>query len=394
MKSRGTIVIAAGGTGGHFFPAEALAEELAARGWTLALMTDQRAGQRSSGIFSHGQQFVLPGAGVAGRGPVRALRGGLALSSGAWQALRLIRHIRPVAVAGFGGYPSVAPVLGAAFTGKNRPSVILHEGNAVPGKANGFLARYADGIATSFADVKGLPSKARIRITGMPVRPAIAQLTGKPYIPPTDTIRLLVWGGSLGARVFSNVVPAAVTALPETLRARLEITQQVRAEDLDRVRSAWAGAGITARVETFFSDVAEQLSRAHLVIGRAGGSSVAEICVAGRPSVLVPLPSAANDEQTANAQALVREGAALMVPQKDFTAASLTSTLSALLTDTDGLTTAASAAAALGLPHAASALADLVEECLPSWYSAAYSGFSFSEPPEGSPRIKQPEQHP
>lgn len=383
-KADGPVVIAAGGTGGHFFPAEALADALVARGYRVALMTDARAGRRTSGVFATADQFVLPGAGVAGRGPVRALKGGLALLRGARQARTIMAKIRPSAVVGFGGYPSVPPLLGARLLPASvRPAIVLHEGNAVLGKANAFLARFADGIGTSFATVAGLPAGARVRLTGMPVRPAIAAMAGEGYEPPGEPpdglIRLLVWGGSLGARVFSDVVPEALSLLPLEIRERVTVTQQVRAEDLERVRTAYAAYGIASRLEPFFSDVASLMREAHLVIGRAGGSSVAELEVAGRPSVLVPLPVAASDEQTANARALEGVGAAWLMRQDTFTPDALSALLAMMLTDTGVLTAAADAAAELARPDAAERLADLVEANLPGGglrgaASGAYSG--------------------
>ncbi len=289
MTSR-TIVIAAGGTGGHFFPAEALAEALVARGHHIVLMTDARAGKRANGVFAHNPQYVLRGAGVAGRGPIRALRAGITLLGSAWKARAILRTIQPDAVVGFGGYPSIPPLLGARLLGRKHPALIIHEGNAVLGKANAVLSRFADVIATSFPTVAKLPMGARTVLTGMPVRPAIAALAGEPWSAPAQDISLLVWGGSLGARIFSQVVPAAIARLPAELRARINLTQQARADDVDAVRQAYADMGVKARVEPFLNDVPALLRAAHLVIGRAGGSSVAEITTAGRPCVLVPLP--------------------------------------------------------------------------------------------------------
>ena len=378
----GPIVIAAGGTGGHFFPAEALADQRVARGYRVALMTDARAGKRTSGVFATTDQFILPGAGVAGRGPLRALKGGLTLLRGANEARVIMAKLRPSAVVGFGGYPSVPPLFGARLLpGASRPKIILHEGNAVLGKANGFLARFSDAIATSFPDVKGLPSNARVVMTGMPVRPAIAALAGEGYTPPTDLIRLLVWGGSLGARVFSDVVPPALALLPVEIRERVTVTQQVRAEDMERVRTAYAAAGIAADLAPFFNNVADLMSQAHLVIGRAGGSSVAELGVAGRPSILVPLPVAASDEQTANAQALQTLGAAWLVRQPDFTPDALSALLAMLFTDTGVLSAAAAA-----LPRradAAARLADLVETTLRGGTAESYSS-----PTSATPRLE------
>lgn len=363
MTSR-TIVIAAGGTGGHFFPAEALADALVARGHHIVLMTDARAGRRASGVFAHNPQYVLRGAGVAGRGPIRALRAGATLLGSAWKARSILRTIRPDAVVGFGGYPSIPPLLGARLLGRRHPSLIIHEGNAVLGKANAVLSRFADVIATSFPTVAKLPMGARTVLTGMPVRPAIAALAGEDWPALVGEISLLVWGGSLGARIFSQVVPAAIARLPADLRARISITQQARADDVDTVRHAYADMGVKARVEPFLNDVPALLRAAHLVIGRAGGSSVAEITTAGRPCVLVPLPIAASDEQTENARAITDAGAGWMIRQPDFTPQSLATRLQDLFTTPDDLARAAAAAATLARPDAALRLADIVEECL------------------------------
>ncbi|MBB2160187.1 undecaprenyldiphospho-muramoylpentapeptide beta-N-acetylglucosaminyltransferase [Gluconacetobacter sacchari] len=377
-SGRRPIVIAAGGTGGHFIPAEALAHALAARGHAIALMTDRRAGARDHGIFAQGPQFVLPGAGIAGRGPARAARAALALARGTMQARAILRRLDAAAVVGFGGYPSVPPLLGARLLGARRPLIVLHEGNAVLGQANAMLARFADGIATSFPQVARLPAGARTTLTGMPVRDAIAALRDRPYTPPEGDIRLLVWGGSLGARVFSDIVPDAIGRLPASLRARLRITQQARAADADRVRARYAALGIPAEIAPFFADVAALLGAAHLVIGRAGGSSVAELTDAGRPAILVPLPIAASDEQGANAQSLAAAGAAWMIRQPDFTAPSLAARLESLLSDPAALARAAAAARTLGRPDAARLLADLVEGLLhrppdPAYPTAAHT---------------------
>ncbi|NVN42004.1 UDP-N-acetylglucosamine--N-acetylmuramyl-(pentapeptide) pyrophosphoryl-undecaprenol N-acetylglucosamine transferase, partial [Ameyamaea chiangmaiensis] len=325
------IVIAAGGTGGHFFPAEALATELHARGHTLVLMTDARGGQRDTGVFANAAQFVLPGAGVAGRGPIRAAKAGMALLRGAWQARGLLGELDAAAVVGFGGYPSVPPLLGGWLQGPNRPALVLHEGNAVLGKANALLARVATAVATSFPTVRGLSARTPHTLTGMPVRPGVAALYGAAYVPPTEAIHLLIWGGSLGASVFSEVMPAALAALPGGFRARLHVTQQVRESDIPKVRDAYAQAGIDATLSPFFTDVPQRLAQAHLVIGRAGGSSVAELTMAGRPSILVPLPIAASDEQGGNAQALMDAGAAWMIRQPAFTPSAVSALLADLL---------------------------------------------------------------
>ncbi|MBS1003573.1 undecaprenyldiphospho-muramoylpentapeptide beta-N-acetylglucosaminyltransferase [Acetobacter thailandicus] len=363
MSTSRTIVIAAGGTGGHFFPAQALADELSARGHTLVLMTDERTGTISEGVFSKGQQFTLPASGVVGRNPLRALKACLTLLKSAWKARSLLQTIRPDAVVGFGGYPSVAPLLGARLMGKTHPPLIIHEGNAILGQANAVLSRFADVIATSFPTVARLPVGTHTVLTGMPVRPAITALAGEPFTPPGETISLLVWGGSLGATVFSEVLPAALARLSPELRKRLRVTQQARKADIEAVRKTYAELGLNARVESFLSDVPDLLRSAHLVIGRAGGSSIAELTVAGRPSILVPLPIAASDEQTENAKAITSAGAGWIMRQPDFTPVALASRLTDLLTSPDELERAAAAAARLARPDAARHLADSVEEC-------------------------------
>lgn len=356
------VVIAAGGTGGHFFPAEALASELLARGRRVALMTDARSGGLQSQVFAGLEQFVISGAGIAGRGPLRAGKAVLALSGGVLQARRILMRNHAAVVVGFGGYPSVAPVLATRLM-RQRPPVILHEQNAVLGRANRFLASRADRLALSFAATERVPKMATV-VTGNPVRPAIAALASAVYTPPTDTVRLLVLGGSLGARVFSDVVPAALASLPDALLARLRVTQQCRPEDLGRVRAAYDLAGIDAELASFFADVAERLVTAHLVIARAGASTVAELAIAGRPAILVPLPGAIDDHQTANARALVAARGASMIAQRDFTPDALRDRLAALLSSPDMLNHAALAARSIAQPDAAARLADLVEELM------------------------------
>lgn len=359
-----TIVIAAGGTGGHFFPAEALASELIARGHRIVLMTDARSGAMDSAVFAGRERYVLPGAGIAGRGLWRGVKAVAGLAAGTLRARRILARLNAAAVVGFGGYPCVAPVLGARLVSP-APVVVLHEQNAVLGRANRFLTGRIDRLALSFAGTARVPAGGdRVVVTGNPVRPAIRALADTPYTPPADRVRLLVLGGSLGARVFSDIVPPALLELPAELRARLILTQQCRAEDVARVRAAYTRAGIEADLSPFFPDVAERLAAAHLVIARAGASTVSELAVAGRPSILVPLPGAIDDHQTANAQALARAGAARVMPQPAFTAAALTATLTELLTDAAQLTAMAQAARVPARPDATARLADLVETLL------------------------------
>ncbi len=359
------VVIAAGGTGGHFFPAEALAATLIERGHRIALIADARSGGLRSKVLAGRETFTVKGAGIAGRGALRGSGAALALAVGVAQARRLLARLDAAIVVGFGGYPSVAPVLGTRLLpARQRPPVILHEQNAVLGRANRFLARHATALALSFEQTGRVPATTRTVTTGNPIRPAIGALESVPYAPPDRTIRLFVFGGSLGARVLSDVVPPAIRALPESLRARISVVQQCRSEDLERVRRAYAEGGIDAELWAFFPDIAERLAAAHLVIARAGASTIAELAVAGRPAVLVPLPTAIDDHQSANARALARAGAAWVMPQKQLTEAALSAQLLSILAGDGVLAGAAAAARTEARPDAAARLADLVEELM------------------------------
>jgi UDP-N-acetylglucosamine--N-acetylmuramyl-(pentapeptide) pyrophosphoryl-undecaprenol N-acetylglucosamine transferase len=355
------IVIAAGGTGGHFFPAEALAAALISRGHRVVLMTDARSAALQSAVFAGGEIFRLRGAGLAGRGVWRATRAAVALIGSTWRARQILKSLDAAAIVGFGGYPSVPPVL-AARTLKRRPFIVLQEQNAVLGRANMFLSRFADCLALGFAATRRVPAGVPTTVTGNPVRPAIAAIAHQAYEIPTGRIRLLVLGGSLGARVFSDIVPAVIAALPPVLRERIDITQQCRGEDIGRVTAAYHDANIAADLAPFFTDVADKLARAHLVIARAGASTCAELAVAGRPAILVPLPGAIDDHQTANAAALRNAGAARVVPQAEFTVPALAALLIELLTESKSLAAAAQAAAAAASYDAAARLADIVEQ--------------------------------
>jgi len=354
------IVIAAGGTGGHLFPAEALATELLARGERVALMTDARSTAFDSAAFANAERFVLRGSGLSGRGALRAAKGAVALAAGTVQARGLLRRLRAAAVVGFGGYPSVPPLIAALTMLGRRPVTVLHEQNAVLGRANRLLAPRADRLALSFADTRAVPRGAHTVVVGNPVRPALAALAGRDYVAPDGALRLLVLGGSLGARIFADVVPEAVAALPPALRKRLVVAQQCRPEDLNRVRAAYDAAGVPAELSPFFPDVAGRLAMAHLVVSRAGAGTVAELACAGRPALLVPLPHAIDDHQDANARALAEAGAAWILRQPEFTPATLSARLATLLADPATLAATAAAAARLAQPEAAKRLADLV----------------------------------
>ncbi len=355
------IVIAAGGTGGHFFPAEALASELIARGHRVALMTDARSGGLRSTVFAGHETFVLRGAGIAGRGVRRAGQAALALAVGTAQARGLLRTLNAAVIVGFGGYPCVAPVLASRLL-RHRPAVILHEQNAVLGRANRALARFADRLALGTAETTRLPAGTTTVLTGNPVRPPIRAIAGLGYAPPTadGPVNLLVTGGSQGARVFSDTVPQAVALLPGDLRTRLRIVQQCRPEDLDRVRAAYAAQGVRAELAAFFPDMAARLAAAHFVVARAGASTVAELCAVGRPGLLVPLPGSIDQHQAHNA---VASGADTL-RQAEFEAnpQALADRLAACLPFPALLAEKAQIVARAGIPDAAARLANLVEQ--------------------------------
>lgn len=356
------VVIAAGGTGGHFYPAEALAAELLLRGERVVLLTDARSGGLASPVFARAERHVISGAGLSGRGVKRAAQGALALARGVFEARRILARLRPGAVVAFGGYPSVPPVLAAAMMFGAKPRVILHEQNAVLGRANRFLARAADVLALNFENTAAVPAGIAKQVVGNPVRSAIAALHGQGYAAPAERIELLVLGGSLGAKVFGTLLPEALAMLPQSLRARLHVTQQCRTEESEQARQSFKAAGIAAELSPFFTDVASLLAKAHLVVARAGASSVAEIAAAGRPAIFIPLPNAIDDHQRANADALAQTGAAVRLDQAGLTPALLAEKIETLLMDSEGLTKMAAQAAACGRVDAASKLADLVCE--------------------------------
>ena len=355
-------LLAAGGTGGHVFPAEALAAELMARGWRLGLVTDRR-GQGYGGTLGRLETFRVLAGGIAGRGLAARLRAIAELGLGMVQARALLRRLRPDVVVGFGGYASVPALVAAPWLGI---PTVLHEQNAVLGRANRLLAGRARAIAVSYAQVSHLAEgwRDKVRHTGMPVRPALAAWRDTPYpaLDDSSPIRLLVLGGSQGARVLSDVVPAALAALAEPLRARLRVAQQCRPEDLERVRAAYGQSAIDATLEGFFADIPERLAAAHLVIARSGASTMAELTCLGRPAILVPYPHATDDHQTANARAVDEAGGGWLMPQGAFGAETLAARLTPRRAQPCTLARAAACAQAVGRPDAAARLADLVAE--------------------------------
>ncbi len=360
------VVLAAGGTGGHMFPAEALAVELAGRGCRLAVITDRRGGVWQGASADMETHHIRAG-GVAGKSFVARLQSGPELAIGTWQARGLLKRLRPQAVVGFGGYASVPTMVAASFGGY---PTALHEQNAVIGRANRLLAGRVEKIATSFEKLEGLPPEAagKVTHTGMPVRTAVTAIGERPYpsLKGKRPISLLVIGGSQGATVFSKVIPEALGLMDEGMRARLRIQQQCRPEDLDQVHVLYKSLGIEAELKTFFDDMPERLSKAHLLISRAGASTVAETLVAGRPAILIPYPHAIDDHQTRNAHAVDEAGAGWLMPEDSFTPTNLAERLDSLLGLPAILEKAASSAKAAGAVDAAERLADMVCTLLPS----------------------------
>jgi len=354
-------VIAAGGTGGHMFPAQALAEELARRGWRILLATDER-GAMYADKFPADQRISLSAATARPGDPIGMVKAGWAVLQGTLQARKIFKQMDPAVVVGFGGYPSLPALLAAL--GQKRPTVI-HEQNAVLGRVNRFIAGQVDEVACAFPTLEmAKPAvKARAHVMGSPVRPDIRALAAEGYSPPEPggPIRILITGGSQGARLLSELTPEAISRLPEDIRGRLEVQQQTRKESMDIARRIYADALVKAEVAPFFRDMAGRLKAAHLVIGRAGASTVCELAVAGRPSLLVPLKIATNDHQTFNAKLLSDVGAAAVCPEDELTVDSLAGALNALLKDPDWLSRMAAGARSVAMPDAAERLADLVE---------------------------------
>jgi UDP-N-acetylglucosamine--N-acetylmuramyl-(pentapeptide) pyrophosphoryl-undecaprenol N-acetylglucosamine transferase len=354
------FVLAAGGTGGHMIPAHALAAELKGRGHGVLLITDER-GARFPGLFEDVPVHILP-AGRLGGGPIALIKALGAVVKGRGEAKRLYREHRPDAVVGFGGYPAFPSLLAASAM--NIPTV-LHEQNAVLGRVNRLLAGDAEAIGTAYDQVDRLKPRfaAKTVLIGNPVRAEIARLGELPF-PAFDEVaplKILVTGGSQGASVLSKVVPEGLGLLDPSLRRRLQVVQQCRPEDIERVRSQYAELGIPAELMTYIEDMPEKIADAHLVIGRAGASTVAELSAAGRPAILVPFAAATDDHQTANAREMVKAGGARAIQEADFTPQVLARQIEALAMDPIALANAAARALSVGRPHAARDLADLVE---------------------------------
>ncbi len=357
--TKGIVMLAAGGTGGHVFPAEALAYELKARGHSVHLVTDSRA-ERYAGKFPAEEIHVVPSATIGSKNPIRVIKALATLWTGLRSARKLMTRLKPVAVVGFGGYPTVPPLL--ASTGMGVPS-LLHEQNAVMGRANKALAKRVKAIAGGFLPENKGEYGDKIVMTGNPVRPAVLAAADVAYTPSNsgEEFNLVVFGGSQGAQFFSAAVPAAICLLPNDLRSRITLTQQARVEDKDSVVESYKKLGVRADVSPFFGDMAERIAQADLVISRSGASTVSELSVIGRPSVLVPYPHALDHDQAANAAALSAAGGASVIKQADLSPNALSALLADAMNDPARLEKTAAAAKATGKPDAAKRLADLVE---------------------------------
>lgn len=356
------VLLAAGGTGGHLFPAEALAVALGRRGIRVVLATDARA-TRYGERFPAESVHIIPSETIRGRNPLALTRTMALLGLGLFKAWRLIGRLRPAAAVGFGGYPTLPPLVAAIL---RRVPTVIHDGNAVMGRANRLLAPRVTAIATGFAGVLDRDPRlaGKARHTGTPLRPAVAAAAAIPFSAPEPDgpFRMLIFGGSQGARVMAEVVPAAVAVVDAAVRARLAIVQQAREEDVARVSEFYVRLGVPAEVRPFFADLPARMAAAHLVIARSGAGTVAELAAVGRPAILVPLPHALDQDQLANATVLEQAGAAIVLTQDVFTPERLATELASLAADPARLAAMAAAAKATGATDAAERLAELVME--------------------------------
>lgn len=352
-------VVAAGGTGGHLFPAEALARELSARGWEIVLASDAR-GATYAQDFPAKERLSLDAATFKKGDPIGMIRAGFKIATGILQARRAFGRLKPWAVIGFGGYPSY-PALMAALSRKD--VTLIHEQNSVLGRSNRQLASKVDAMACAFPVLRMAPPEleGRVQVVGNPVRPDIRALYDQPYPEVDKTIRLLITGGSQGAKILSEQVPKALALLPVSIRIHLHVEQQTRAENVAEAEAIYKAAGIEAEIAPFFSDMASRLARAHIVIGRAGASTCCELAVAGKPSILIPLKIAMDDHQTWNAEVLREAKAAVVVAEDDCTPERLAGEIRTLIEGAQLLPVRAAAARSVARPDAARLLADLVE---------------------------------
>ncbi|MEO0327555.1 MAG: undecaprenyldiphospho-muramoylpentapeptide beta-N-acetylglucosaminyltransferase [Pseudomonadota bacterium] len=354
-----TILLCAGGTGGHLFPAQAVAHELTARGFGVHLAADERV-ERFAGQFPAEEIHPIRSATVSSKNPIVLAKAAIHLASGYLQARNLIRKIKPSVVAGFGGYPTVPPLLAATHLGV---PTLVHEANAVLGRANRFLGPKVSKVAIGFGDTNAVDT-IPVHLTGNPVRPAILAVAKQPDLErsPKDPFQLLVFGGSQGARFFSDFVPQSIALLSEQQRTNLRLVQQARPEDKSKLIEAYKEMQVEAVVDSFFDDMAGQLAKAHYVISRAGASTVSELAVIGKPALLVPYPYALDHDQANNAKAMAQSGGAIVCQQASLTPQYLAETIANAMDNPKKLALMAKNAKKTGKPNAASILADMLEE--------------------------------
>lgn len=355
-----TIILSAGGTGGHVFPARALAEELKSRGYQIILATDTRGLKYFDGLDANIPRHIIA-SGTYSNGILGKVVGGLELFKGLFQSIKLVRQVKPIAIVGFGGYPSAPPLFAGQILGVR---TVLHEQNAILGLANKLLAPMASVIALSYEHTVGLSEKlkAKSSFTGNPVRQAIADLSIVPYPSTDDKLTIMVVGGSQGAKVFSDVVPLAIAALPVELQRRLHVIQQSRPDAVDAVREVYSKTELDFEIKSFFDDMPERIKATHLFITRSGASSVAEMTAAGRPAIYVPFPWNRDNQQVFNAEQVEKAGGGWMVLEKNLTVEALRLTLQNLLESPETLQKAANAAKNQGRIDATHRLADIISE--------------------------------
>jgi UDP-N-acetylglucosamine--N-acetylmuramyl-(pentapeptide) pyrophosphoryl-undecaprenol N-acetylglucosamine transferase len=355
-----TIILSGGGTGGHVFPARALAEELKSRGYNIVLATDTRGLKYFDGLNATMPRHIIA-SGTYTNGIIGKVIGGLGLVKGLIQSIKLVRQVKPIAIVGFGGYPSAPPLFAGQLLGVR---TILHEQNAILGLANKLLAPKASSIALSYEHTVGLSDKLKAKsvFTGNPVRQAIADLSIVPYPPMNDKITIMIVGGSQGAKVFSEIVPRAILALSPILQSRLHIIQQSRPDAVDAVREIYSRTETDFEIQSFFDDMPARIKATHLFITRSGASSVAEMTAAGRPAIYVPFPWNRDNQQVFNAEQVEKAGGGWMILEKNLTVEGLKQTLQNLLESPEILKKAALAAKNQGRIDAAHRLADIVAE--------------------------------
>ncbi len=353
------IILTAGGTGGHVYPADALAEELEKRGFRLALVTDSRGKNNYKGKLAEIPNYAVWAGGLVGKNKFTKIKNLCKTCFGILQACFILVRLKPSCIIGFGGYASFPCAMAAILLGKD---LVIHEQNSVMSRTNRFLSRYASLVAQSFRNVKYTPENVKTVLTGMPVRQSVAAVGKLPYPETTGSYKLLVIGGSQGAKIFGEVIPQAVKLLNKDILSRLEIHQQCRRDDVEMLRQTYNGLPVKTVISHFFDNMPELYASSHLIISRSGASSVCEIAAAGIPSILVPLPTAADNHQNGNARELENTGGSIVIQQTDFTPEKLGQTLTDLFSHPETLKKMSEKTKKAGITNAAEIFADAVEK--------------------------------